>query len=348
MYKKDASEYALLLVKPDGNEKGLLENILGYLAEYGNLTEVHRNYFRLSVSQVSDTFIHIYNDRKYKSYMTRGPLTAVLLQGQNAVYKLRVLKSSIRKMYSTDVMENIIHSSEVGNEYDLQFRTFFPNLDVNKFSLFADLYLKTNFSFDYEKFSVKMKKIEENSSAKAIAHIFNNDVFLCNLDNIRKFHLDKGFTKFTLIGLEYNTKIDDQDIKILGYYKIDSVLKLTQAHYKYNYHDLDEIIHLINSNGGAAFIGYTNQMLKLKKEVFEDIAMKGIKGGIVYHPQYTLEQTELLREKFLDSNLITSGGSGGIAECGRYSVSYEIFNELFKLLYGEDYINASKLINFSK
>ena len=52
--------------------------------------------------------------------------------------------------------------------------------------------------------------------------------------------------------------------------------------------------------------------------------------------QYTLEQTEFLRENIFKNNLITTGGSGGITQTGRYSVSYEIFNQLLKLLPGAD------------
>ncbi|MFD1266941.1 nucleoside-diphosphate kinase [Paenibacillus motobuensis] len=333
---KDITEYTLLLVKPDGNEKELINIILSYLKEHGGLTEVHRNTFKLSLSQVSDTFIHIYNDRKYRSYMTRGPLTAVLLQGENAVEKLRILKKNIRKMYAIDVMENIIHSSEVGNEFDLQFRMFFPDLDINKYNLYADLYAKNVFPLNFDGFSAKMEHLQNGTTVKALAHIFSNDVFMNYLDNIIIFDQKKGFSKFTLIGLEYNTKVQDQNIKILGYYKICSLLELSKDHYRFFYNDINDLIHLIHGSGGIAFLSHSTNINNLQEESFEILAESGIKGGIVYHPQYTLEQTEFLRENIFKNNLITTGGSGGITQTGRYSVSYEIFNQLLKLLPGAD------------
>ncbi|MBP2245840.1 nucleoside-diphosphate kinase [Paenibacillus xylanexedens] len=342
MDENDFFENTLLLVKPDGIEKNLTNIILSYLDEQGGLKEVHRNTFRLSVSQVSDTFIHLYNDRNYKSYMTRGEVTAVLLRGKNAVQKLRNLKSNIRKMYANDAMQNIIHSSEVGNEFDLQFRTFFPHLDINHYNMYADLYSKTIFPMQYENFCRKVELIEKNASVKVCAHIFNNDIFPYYSKLIQSYYNNGGFKKFTFIGLEYNTVVDNINIKVLGYYKLNESLKLSKDHDKYFYSNLKDLTQLINQAGGTAFFSYTNQLNQITKEILEKMSDIGIRGGVVYHPQYTLAQTEFLRENILACKMITTGGSGGITQSGRFSVSYEIFNQLFNLLYGEDYFDYGK------
>lgn len=339
---RDAYEYTLLLVKPDGIEKNLTKFILNYLKTYG-LKEVCRNSIVLTKSQVSEFFVHKHNDRKFKEYMTRGPSTAILLKGENAFQKLRILKNHIRKMHNASIIENILHSSEAGNEYDSQFRIFFPNLDISRFTLFADLYAKITFPTDYEEFCKKLEYIQENSSVKAIAYIVNNDVFSRVCDHFNKYYNADKFKIPSILGLEYYTKINDHKFKLLGYYKIDGNIKMVGNHSKYSYDDIHELIKIILESRGVPFFCKTNDMFNFDVERFIELKKMGICGGVAYDPSYTIYETEFLRDNILGNGMLIAGGSGGLTQVGRFGVSYEIFNEIYKLIYGEDCLDIKFL-----
>jgi len=144
----DQMEYTFVIIKPDGVEKQIESKLLSILSEFG-MKPVLCNQIKLSKSDVKNTFIH--SHEAFLNYMSRSHLTAILVSGENAFQRLRLLKPQIRKFFGDmDDMENFIHTPEAGNEYDLQFRTFFTELSSVKHSLYADMYVKAHLPDDID------------------------------------------------------------------------------------------------------------------------------------------------------------------------------------------------------
>lgn len=118
------TEKTLVLIKPDGVERNLIGHIL---------VEYERN--GLQISEMK--FIHAstelaekhYAEHKGKpffnhlvSYLTRSPLVALILEGEDAINRVRALNgatdpensqdNTIRALYGRSMSENTVHASD--------------------------------------------------------------------------------------------------------------------------------------------------------------------------------------------------------------------------------------------
>lgn len=117
-------EKSLVLIKPDGVEKNLIGNIIS-IYEKNNLKVKDIK----MVNVTKDIAMKHYKDHIGKDYfnnlleyITRGPVCAIILEGDNAINKIRELNGAtnpskaedgtIRALYGTNVTENCVHSSD--------------------------------------------------------------------------------------------------------------------------------------------------------------------------------------------------------------------------------------------
>ncbi|MED0823861.1 MULTISPECIES: nucleoside-diphosphate kinase [Bacillus cereus group] len=331
MFKNiNTHEYALLVLKPDGVQRELLERILLILENHG-LKEVKRNSLQLTPLDVKNIFIH--SHQEFLNYMSRGPITAVLLYGHNAFHKLRVLKPLIREYLGGEDVENILHSSEAGNEYDLQVKACFPEMFVNNFNLFGDMYVKEQLPENKIEFVQKVNHIFSNCHSNALALVLPNDNFLMLQDYLLEYSEEnKGESPFLCLGAEYYTNLRGYDFKLLGYYPLENRLKGIKNHQNVFYEDVDKLIDMIVESNGVPFLSPTNHLFDYNEEYFIELKEKGLEGGVVYHPRYSLKETDFLREQIKGRGLTMSGGSGGVSSVGRFGVSLEIFSEVHEKL----------------
>lgn len=117
-------EKTLVLIKPDAVERNLIGAITK-IYEENNLKVKN-----LKIEQISEELASKhYEEHKEKSfykelieYITRSPLVAMILEGENAVAKVREIngktnpenaaEGTIRKLYAIDGSENSVHSSD--------------------------------------------------------------------------------------------------------------------------------------------------------------------------------------------------------------------------------------------
>ena len=133
-------EKSLVLIKPDAVEKNIVGSILKCYEDYG------LKIVALRIGKVEKEFAEIhYKEHIGKSFyenlidfITRSPLCAVVLEGDNCIDKVREINGStnpkdqkegtIRKMYATNMTENAVHASDsiesANREIDLWFPEF--------------------------------------------------------------------------------------------------------------------------------------------------------------------------------------------------------------------------------
>lgn len=118
------SEKTLVLIKPDAVERHLIGTILN---------EYERN--KLKIAEMKMLIVskelaeEQYEEHKEKSfyddlisYITRGPLVALVIEGENAIERVRTINgatdpeeaesNTIRALYGQNVTENSVHASD--------------------------------------------------------------------------------------------------------------------------------------------------------------------------------------------------------------------------------------------
>ena len=337
----NANEYGLILFKPDGIENNLTDEILSVFSRYG-LEPIKIRIFQLTPRDVLETFANVHQE--YIDYMCRRSVMAVLLWGENAFYKIRLLKPQIRQYYGGGEIENFIHSPESGNEYDIQVRVFFPEINIEEVPMYADMYSKINFPVKKSDFFEKMNAVQSSSKTRASAFIFQNSVYQRLQDNLLEY-IDKNNTSHITLGMEYCSRMDSYPMKILAYYKVDNSIPNIENHIKLNYSNLEDLIGMIRESKGIPFLAPTFHLFNKNCDYYIKLKELGIVGGVVYHPRYTVEETDFLTNQTIGRGITMSGGSAGIANYGRFGISYELFHSIYKMLYLEDPLDTAWLKN---
>lgn len=134
-------ERTLLLLKPDGVEKDLERVIAEEVAALG-LRVIDRKKMRLHRAIVTEHYAHHANKPFFPglcAYMTRGPVIALIVEGDAAVAKIRDLvgatdpskaaPESIRARFGRKLpdgrVENVVHASEKPEEAEVEIKRFF-------------------------------------------------------------------------------------------------------------------------------------------------------------------------------------------------------------------------------
>jgi len=117
-------EKTLIIVKPDAVKKNLIGSILNFF-ETKNFEIVQLEMMALSDEMLNDHYTHL-TDKPFfpeiVEFMQSSPVVVATLQAENAVEKVRDLvgvtdpseadEGTLRKIYGTDVMRNVIHASD--------------------------------------------------------------------------------------------------------------------------------------------------------------------------------------------------------------------------------------------
>lgn len=117
-------EKSFVLIKPDAVERNLIGKILDCY-ESNNLKIVSMKLFKVDKSLAEKHYEEhkekVFYDNLIK-YITRSPLCAVILEGENAVEEVRRIngatdpekaeEGTIRKRFAVNKTENSVHSSD--------------------------------------------------------------------------------------------------------------------------------------------------------------------------------------------------------------------------------------------
>lgn len=117
-------ERTLVLIKPDAVERNIMGKILNEL-ERNEMTIYEMKFMTASKSTAEAHYANLV-DRPFFheviDYITRGPLVALIIEGENAVERVRELVGetdpkkaaphTLRALYGKDKTENSVHASD--------------------------------------------------------------------------------------------------------------------------------------------------------------------------------------------------------------------------------------------
>lgn len=135
-------ERTLSIVKPDGVRRNLIGQVLSRF-ESADLRLIGLKMIRLSKKQ-AEGFYAVHKDRPFFSsltnFMSSGPCVVTLLEGENAINKLReimgatnpqeAVKGTIRSDYASNIEQNIVHGSDSPESALFEIKYFFNDLET--------------------------------------------------------------------------------------------------------------------------------------------------------------------------------------------------------------------------
>lgn len=133
----------LVLLKPDSIERGLIGKIIEILESNNGLRIQNIKKVQLNEALLRQHYAHLVSKPFFKEileYMTRSHVFAMILEGENAVSKVRELcgatnpleasKHSIRGMFGICKEENLVHSSDSIESAEIEIKRFFEEEEL--------------------------------------------------------------------------------------------------------------------------------------------------------------------------------------------------------------------------
>ena len=132
-------QQTLSIIKPDAVERNLVENIKSIFKK-NNLTIKESKKIHITKEEAAEFYkIHqskpFYND--LCTYLSSGPIIAIILEGENAVSVNRKLmgatnpkdaeENTIRKLYGISIDKNSVHGSDSVDNAKKEIEFFFNN-----------------------------------------------------------------------------------------------------------------------------------------------------------------------------------------------------------------------------
>ena len=133
------NELTLSIIKPDAVERNLVENIKNIFIE-NNLKINESKKIHLTKEEAAE-FYKVHQSKPFYddlcSYLSSGPIIAMVLEGQNAVLLNRKLmgatdpknaeEKTIRKLYGISIDKNSVHGSDSVENALIEINFFFKN-----------------------------------------------------------------------------------------------------------------------------------------------------------------------------------------------------------------------------
>ncbi len=130
------------MLKPDAIEANNIGPII-HKINTGGFKILAMKYLQLTTEQASK-FYDVHKERHFYSelvsYMTRGPIVAMVLEKSNAVNDFRKLigatdptkaeEGTIRKLFATSIANNAIHGSDSDENAAIESAFFFSQLEM--------------------------------------------------------------------------------------------------------------------------------------------------------------------------------------------------------------------------
>ena len=136
-------ERTLTIIKPDAVAKGAAGQIIARFEQAG-LKVLAAKLVRLSAAQ-SGGFYIVHKDRPFYqslcAFMTDGPCMPMVLEGENAIARLRELMGAtdpakaapgtIRKDFASSIEANAVHGSDSPESAAFEIQYFFSALEIH-------------------------------------------------------------------------------------------------------------------------------------------------------------------------------------------------------------------------
>lgn len=117
-------EQSLVLIKPDAVERNIIGEIIHQYERNG--LKISRMQLMNATEKIARKHYEELEDKPFFedliTYITRGPLVALVIEGENAIEAIRAINgvtnpeeaapNTIRALYGNDVTENSVHASD--------------------------------------------------------------------------------------------------------------------------------------------------------------------------------------------------------------------------------------------
>ncbi|WP_077296802.1 nucleoside-diphosphate kinase [Virgibacillus pantothenticus] len=319
-----SKDYGVAILKPDGvNTSGVYERLKSKFIEH-NLELISEKKTYLSKEDVLSHFTSPFDSEIYSDYLSSGAIIAFLVRGNGATNELRNIKLEFRSIYgyTSKNMKNLLHTTDHGIEFKLQFSLLFPELDIIEYSQYADMAVKLK--GEKKEIIRQLNKIDTDTNLKYIG-LLCKDV---NAVQAAKEFSESDSSKLQiLIGYIFNTNWNGKTIELIGFIPQEKGYpQLNPMSMK-----LNEFLEWLFNNKGLLFLNYlpieevTPTLLKYLKGI-------GLFGVQVYDPRRTLEEAEILEDIVEDDfELFISGGTNGYEETGKTAIGKSEFEQLSSL-----------------
>ena len=132
-------EQTLSIIKPDAVERNLVEEIKGIFTS-NNLKIKESKKIHISNEEAAE-FYKVHQSKPFYenlcSYLSSGPIVAMILEGENAILENRKLmgatdpkkaeENTIRKQYGISIDKNSVHGSDSSENAKKEINFFFKN-----------------------------------------------------------------------------------------------------------------------------------------------------------------------------------------------------------------------------
>ncbi|WP_460280048.1 nucleoside-diphosphate kinase [Clostridium sp. CTA-5] len=134
-------EKSMVLIKPDGVERNIIGNIISCY-EANGLKIVHLKLMQ-ATREIAEKHYSQHKGKDFYeeliTFITRSPLCAIILQGEDAVAKVRKIngatspddaeEGTIRHRYARSKTENCVHASDTLDSAKEEIELWFPELN---------------------------------------------------------------------------------------------------------------------------------------------------------------------------------------------------------------------------
>ncbi|HEX2481012.1 MAG TPA: nucleoside-diphosphate kinase [Methylomirabilota bacterium] len=138
-----ALERTLTIIKPDAIQKGVVGRVVAKIEEAG-LRILAAKLVHLTPAQAAGFYI-VHKDRPFyrslSEFMTSGPCIPMVLEGDNAIQRLRDLMGAtdpakaapgtIRRELAASIEANVIHGSDSPQSAAFEIPYFFASLEIH-------------------------------------------------------------------------------------------------------------------------------------------------------------------------------------------------------------------------
>lgn len=136
-------ERTLAIIKPDAVKKRVIGDIIRRY-EGAGLQPIEMKMLTLSKKEAEE-FYAVHRERPFfdslTSFMARGPIVVLVLEGEEAVRRYRDLmgatdpakaeSGTIRAVHGTSIEENAVHGSDSSETSKFEVGYFFPKMDIS-------------------------------------------------------------------------------------------------------------------------------------------------------------------------------------------------------------------------
>lgn len=280
-------EHAIILLKPSPIIEFLHRYLINQFQVY-NLTVLSNKTIHLTFEQVDLFFTTLYNKRDYIKYMTSGNIDVFLIKGDNAIHKAKLIKKQIRSNYGVTRfdLQNLVHSSDEGLEYYLQFCCLFPERNVKNHSGFADAAMDSK-AFGKDSFLTFAVNKHESKTIQIEYYGFKKDLIYRNIP--------------------------------LG---VVSYFNTLQPIYS---NDLFSVVNETVEKGGIVAL-MAMPIVQYTDEFIKDLSSIGIKAAFVFDKRFTLEESKNLQDYLNKYDIVPLGGSFNSYTPFEISISENTYN----------------------